>query len=836
MNFLKPLDDITPSDLSLVGGKAFNCARLKQAGFPVPDGVAVAAETKESAAALAELHAWLNTLPQDSLFAVRSSAADEDSAGHSFAGIHVTKLNVSRAGIESAARACWASVESPQALAYRRAVGLPADYLRTGLLVQRMVQPVVSGVAFTANPVTGAQDELVISASWGLGEALVGGYVEPDEFRVRKSDTTMLSARVGSKRYRVASPGGISRLVETAEHERAKPSLSEVQVRELSALLLRVEKHFNAPQDVEWCSDGAKFWVLQSRPVTGTARPPAEIEWTRANLREVLPDLASPQVLSVVEHFLNRGMRKYYGQLLAPERERGPMAKVFFGRSYFNLSQFRHVSKLSGMPPASFLRAIGHQAEIKPDDEVTSFPSLREFLRALPDMFRLAWLQVTLGALLRRELARMQEELGSVARWDPEAFLSEPAFEMWNERPTEQLQVVLALGGVVLYESTLRKVCEKVGFPYDRLLHAYVAAGEKSVSAQQAFDLLRLANQARGEERVRNYFLTGPQGFEKFREDLRATEFLKEFEAFLESYGHRGIYESDWALPRYSEDPSPLLFAIRKHVQAPECPTPESLRTEQDRHARDVWDEFEAKLSRWQRLTRAIPALWLLRKIKQRYMWRELLRSEMVRAGSAARRWHLRLAERFVERGWIEQPEDYFFLTLEEAARGLREADFAGTFRTLIAQRKTQYALWRELEMPALMRESELPVLMRRAMASRPETEVTVLHGLCVSPGYAKGEVVVIREPSEFARMKRGAILVAPATDPAWTPLFTLASGLIVEVGGTLSHASTVAREYGLPALANLKDATKLFRDGDHVQLDATNGVVRLITRPRAPK
>lgn len=834
MSFVKPLDDVTPSDLPLVGGKAYNCARLKQAGFPVPDGVAVSSEAKTSAASFDELHGWLEGLPKEALFAVRSSAADEDSAGHSFAGLHETKLNVSPDGIDGAVRACWASMESPQALAYRRAVGLPTDYLRTGLLVQRMVQPVVSGVAFTANPVTGAQDELVITASWGLGEALVGGYVEPDEFHVRKSDTAILSVHLGSKRYRVASERGVSRLIETVEHERAKSSLTEEQVRELSALLLRVEKHFNAPQDVEWCYDGEKFWVLQSRPVTGTARPPAEIEWTRANLREVLPDLASPQVLSVVEHMLNRGMRKYYGQLLAPERELGPMAKVFFGRSYFNLSQFRHVSKLSGTPTASFLRAIGHQAEIKPDDEVTSFPALREFLRALPDMFRLAWLQVRVGALLRRELAGIQEELDYLARLDLERFSSELANEMWDERPTEHLQVVLALGGVVLYESTLRKICEKVGFPYERLLHAYVAAGEKSVSAQQAFDLLRLANQARGEERVRNYFLNDPQGFEKFREDLRATEFLKEFEAFLDHYGHRGIYESDWALPRYSEDPSPLLFAIREHVQAPECPTPESLRTDQDRHARDVWDEFKAKLSGWQRLTRALPARWLLRKIKQRYMWRELLRSEMVRAGSAARRWQLRLAERFVQRGWIEQPQDHFFLTLEEAARGLREADFAGTFRTLVAQRKAQYAFWRQLEMPALMREYELPVLMRRAMASRPETEVTALRGLCVSPGYAEGEVAVIRAPTEFARMKRGAILVAPATDPAWTPLFTLASGLIVEVGGTLSHASTVAREYGLPALANLKDATKLFRDGDHVQLDATNGVVRLITRPRA--
>ncbi|HEX8143484.1 MAG TPA: PEP/pyruvate-binding domain-containing protein [Pyrinomonadaceae bacterium] len=843
MGLIKTLDQITSADAPLAGGKAYNCARLKQAGFPVPDGfVLLAGATRDEEVSPVELEEALRRLPHVTLFAVRSSATDEDSAGHSFAGIHETKLNVTRRGLIEAIGACRASVASPQALAYRRTQGLSTDDMQTGVLVQAMIGPIASGVAFTVNPVMGASDEMVISASWGLGEALVGGHVEPDEFRLRKQDGALLSSRIGDKLYRVTSEEGVSGLVETGEDERGRPSLDAEQLRELAALLKRIEEHYGSPQDVEWCHDGAQFWIVQSRPVTAAQTPAQtlrDIEWTRANVREVLPDMPSPQVLYALCDILDRGMRAYYGNMVAPEALLGPMIEAFYGRPYFNLTQFRHICRMTGSDAASVMRSMGHEGEIKPEDEVATRPPLGDMLRVLPDMLRVGRMQLTLGSLVRRAHAEVEEDMAFIGAHDPHAMSDEEmaAFlQRWNEMAAERLAVIFALAGVLIYETELQKICRRVGFPYTRLVHTHLAIGEKSVSAQQGLDLLELSNRARREERAREYFRRSTDGLEGFREALRGTEFLNGFELFLQRYGHRGNYESDWALPRYSEDQTPLLFAIRSHVQAPESQTPEAIIARQEREASEAWQEFEGKLSRWQRLHLRPRVRWLLKRTKQMYVWRELCRSEMMRPPSAVRGWLLVMAERFVERGWIEERDDYFFLTREEIAEGIADTEKAARFRSIIAGRKADLEMWRHLDMPLLMRESELPSLLRRnaSLSATARAVVGELRGLCVSAGCVEGEVLVMRDASEFARMRRGAILVAPATDPSWTPLFTLASGVIVEVGGTLSHASTVAREYGLPALANLKNATRLLQDGDRVRLDATNGVVRLIERKQS--
>src|SRR5262249_9108904 len=185
---ITPLDQITLEDESCSGGKAYNCARLKQAGFRVPDGIVVLATATDVEGAAVSEHAWFDALPADTLFAVRSSGIGEDSAGQSFAGIHQTLLDVARADLPSAVMICRASALSPQALEYRRAKGLPVDAIQMGVLIQRMVHPIAAGVAFTINPVSGAGSELVINSSWGVGEALVSGQVDPDEFVVRKRD------------------------------------------------------------------------------------------------------------------------------------------------------------------------------------------------------------------------------------------------------------------------------------------------------------------------------------------------------------------------------------------------------------------------------------------------------------------------------------------------------------------------------------------------------------------------------------------------------------------------------------------------------------------------
>lgn len=832
MRFLVSLDHITPADASRVGGKAYNCAWLKQIGFPVPEGAAVVAEAMGSAAALAELDAWLSQLPADALLAVRSSAADEDSAGHSFAGIHESRLNVPRNVVAEAVRSCWISVQSARALAYRRAVGLPTGDVRAGVLIQEMVQPVVSGVAFTVDPVTGAREELVIIASWGLGEAVVSGLVEPDEFHVRKSDCALLQQQLGGKQYRVLAEQGVSRLVQTREDERAKLSLSEEQLRELAGLLIRLEQHFGTPQDVEWCHDGANFWILQSRPVTGAAPPRGpDIEWTRANFREVLPDLPSPQFVEMVRGLLNRMEPAFYGKLLGPP-ELGPMVKIFYGRPYFNVSRMRYVCFISGMPAALFMRTVGHAGEVTAEDEARPRPPLREFLPALPDLLWAASRQLRLGHRVRRQLGETARLVALVKARDPkelsDAELS-AALDLWLQAHPRWLFVVLSLAGIGLYEDILERLCAQVGFPSETLLRPHQAAPPHSVSTQQAFDLLALARSTRSETRAREFFLRPSPAFDRWREELRGTGFLPQFEAYLDNYGHRGHYESDWSLPRFREDPAPLLFAIQQHVRAPSVSDPEAIAAGQAHAASQAWSGFIAHLTSWQRLTIAPRVRWLLRRIKQMYVWREVVRSEMMKLTAELRAWFLVMAERFHGRGWIDERDDFFFLLLDEVRSALHDPSVVAALRERAAARKQEQEAWRALEMPLLMRESELPRLLRRTAASSDAHGE--LRGFCISPGYAAGEVVVISSPDEFCRMRPGAILVAPATDPAWTPLFTLAAGVIVEVGGTLSHAATVAREYGLPALANVKDATHRLKDGDRVWLDATAGFVEVRTR-----
>jgi rifampicin phosphotransferase len=820
------LDAITPGDRVRVGGKAFNCARLKQAGFPVPDGVVMSADATDAEIEAPAGVPWLDTVPAGTRFAVRSSGIGEDSAGHSFAGLHETRLNVDRHQLVEAVLACRRSGASDQARAYRQARQLGGDEVRIAVLVQRMVPSVTSGVAFTINPITGA-DELVINAAPGLGEALVSGLIDPDEFRMSKRDGTVLSSRPGSSG--TGTPG--------------VSTLSASQLATLGALLARIERHYGSPQDVEWCHDGGQFWIVQSRPVTtliaGNLDPPtqisepaslnpdSDIEWTRANLAEVLPDQVSPQALSVYVDLLNDGERQFFGRIMAPESELGPMVKAFHGRLYFNLSQLRHVTKIAGARPADTLRSLGHSEAIRPEDEIATRPPLRDFLRALPDFLRLALYDLRAERIFHEHQAHTEDILTRLNAADPTT-LPDPeiwaTFQWWLAAAPRTLKAVFVMSSVQFREDFLRNASGAAGFSYDRLVYPQLAAGQRSVSTQQAVDLVALAGVARHEAVAVRYLQANDGTFTDFRAALAGTMFLDRFERFLERYGHRGRYESDWALPRLHENPAPALFAIRAHLQG-KPQDAKAVAERQEADAAAAWRAFERRLTTWQKWTLLPRVRATVVRLKKQYVWREHVRSDLTRVVSRIRAWHLVLADRFVARGWIDERDDYFLLAIDEVKRAANDAAEGPGLRAIAARRAAELAAERDLQMPMLMRESELPALL---LAGHGDTggDGDELTGLCVSPGSVEGEVVVMRDPSEFAAMKRGAILVAPATDPSWTPLFTLAAGVIVEVGGMLSHASTIAREYGLPALANVKNATRILKNGDHVRLDASGGRV----------
>jgi rifampicin phosphotransferase len=813
------LDGLTAGQEPLAGAKAYNCARLKQAGFRVPDGLVVlSAANKHEIANLAE-HPWFKVVPADEKFAVRSSGIGEDSEGESFAGIHQTLLNVAREDVAAAVRACRESALSGQALEYRRAKGIPTDDVRMAVLIQRMLQPRVAGVAFTINPLSGNTDEIVINASWGLGEALVSGQVDPDEFAVSKRSGMVLHSLIGAKNGMNATTA----------------SLTPVQLRELVAVLKSVEEHYGTPQDVEWCHDGSAFWIVQSRPVTTRWAVRGDIEWTRANIAEVLPDLTCPQALAAFEDILNRAERQALGRLIAPDAELGPMLKSFCGRLHFNLSQLRHMCRMTGVPAASLLRSMGHPAAIGPEDELAKRPPLA-VLACIPDLLRIVTRHLTAARVVRRHQSRTREYLTRIFAIDPKRL---PDLELWSELDlwlhdsADFMQTVLLLGGVMFHEEPVRKACAKAAYPFEKLLYSQLAAGERSVSAQQAYDLVALAEVARNEPQVSD-LLRQPElpEWPRLREALSGSAFLRDFKIFLQKYGHRGQYEYDWSLPRYAEDPTPLLHAVRAHLQPGAGMESSNSAEAAERQARETLAEFEQRLSPWQKRILLPSVKRSLRMAKSYYIWREQVRSDLVRITGIVRAWHLVMAQRFVERGWIQRQDDYFLLLLPEIAAVLVGQQPATSLNGIASRRKAELDRFRALEMPLLMRHSELPQLIRAARMRGAAEDYTELTGQPVSSGCVEAEVVVVRAPGDFGNMKRGAILVAPATDPSWTPLFTLASGVIVEVGGILSHASTIAREYGLPAIANVRHATRRLRTGERVRLDAVTGVIERLEVP----
>jgi pyruvate,water dikinase len=734
----RPLDELKPEDASRFGGKAVQCGVLLQAGFPVPEGIGIAFDSDEMPRLPDKARAWIDARPA-MRFAVRSSAADEDGAGNSFAGIHESVLDVGAGEIDDAIAACVASMSSDRAHTYRAARGLEQSR-GAAVLIQRMIEPLRAGVAFTADPISGDRDTIVINAAAGRGEAVVSGTVTPEEVRVRKSDA----------------------------------------MDPLATLMLRVEQHYGAPQDIEWCDDGATIWIVQSRPITSMPEHD-DIEWSRANLREVLPDLPAQGVAEMLQDMISTAYARYFGALLDPKL--GPLERIICGRPYFNITQFRRIAKITGQAEAAMLRSIGHAGDFTPDEEKPSKLRLRQLLPVARPLLYTAWCQVRIRKHVPKRVAELRAmhdryRAMAVGTATDEELLQR--LRDWRDASYEYIFPSFMLAGVMSFERMARDLCVKRGVDGDRLLQAWLSAGERSVSSQQAMDLLRVA---RGEMTL---------------------------ETFLDRYAHRGIYESDWSLPRLAEDPTPVLEVVRAHQAAGDIPDPEELARKQQ----DAWDRLRAEVKPGRRLE------WLLRRIKWMYLWRERYRSELVRVIAVLRAWHLELARRFIAHGWIDDTDQYFALTLDELARD------PATYRPIASAKLRQREAWAKIEMPLLLRGGQAILPVQR---DDGQTGVPVLHGLCVSPGVVEAPVAVLLHPSEISRFPRGAILVAPATDPSWTPLFTLASGVIVEIGGTLSHAATVAREMGLPALANVRDATKILKDGMRVRLDASNGYAAIV-------
>ncbi|MEV0229480.1 PEP/pyruvate-binding domain-containing protein [Nonomuraea sp. NPDC050786] len=857
MNTALDFAEIDAGMLAEVGGKAANLGELTRAGLPVPPGrvltteayrqVAQGLETSgDDLAERARRHLLEAPVPaavheaivksyaelgDDVPVAVRSSATAEDLPFASFAGQQDTFLNVVGAdAVVDAVRRCWASLWTDRAVAYRESNGIDHATVRLAVVIQVMVDSQVAGVMFTANPVTGRRREAVIDANPGLGEAVVSGAVNPDRFVVHGGE--ILERHAGDKRLTIRSlPGGGTERVETAHEELC---LTDDQVRALADLGARVEEHYGAPQDTEWAVDEhGKIWLTQARPITTLYPLP---EQSRPGLRvyfsvNVVQGVMGPITPMGISAFrlLSAGGARAFGYGPADRLDGAAFVAESGGRVWFDLTTaVRSRFGRALLPRALTLgeaRAVPLFEQLMRDPRLSpAYTSPRPVLRAIGRFARgiHAPSRVLLALTSPRRALEYTARLGT----ELDRRLVPPASATPEQRLDHAERLLAGLFPVML--SIMPIVITGYG------LFA-LAAKLSGVPLNDMQDILRsVPHNPTTEMDLELWDLATRVEPEPFKERpvaelvrlYQAGELppvaQREIAAFLDKYGHRGVAEIDLGVPRWSEEPAHILGVLANYLRMDGGAdlAPSALFAKGAEEARSAGAQVVSAARRkgwW----RAPVVRFGLRRTREFAGLRELPKFYLVKTLAGVRRSMLVVGERLVELGVLDSASDVFFLSFREA----RAALGGGDLRAAVAERRASYEQEsRRRHVPrVLLSDGTEPEALASAAAA--STAGGALTGTAASAGTVTGVARVVLDPIG-AHLEPGEILVCPSTDPGWTPLFLTAGGLVMEMGGAMSHGAVVAREYGIPAVVGVPDATHSITTGQQIEVNGAAGTV----------
>lgn len=857
-NYVLPLSD-HQATIETVGGKGWSLAKMLQAGFPIPDGFHITTEayrqfiaannlqTKilaalkdvdlslpaslETASATiggifanakipADIAAGITTaynelncqssIANGKSVAVRSSATAEDLPEASFAGQQETFLNVrGEEDLLDAVKKCWASLWTARAIAYRIKNNIDQNTVASAVTVQEMVEAESSGIIFTANPINGHRDEMVINAAWGLGEVIVGGLVSPDSIVVDR-----ISSRV--KKMHVAEKTVITVLTEKGTKEipledarRKSRVMNEAQVIELVNIARRIEFFYGSPQDIEWCHANGKFYIVQSRPIT--ALPPKPVQWdlprpkmmmARSSLCEHLPNAVSPLFGTLGLRSVNKATAELSDLLKFDALEAEYQYRILNGYVYFGFLMtakmlwailkvtFSSMSMMYTRPKERWLEARAKFANIIAEwdgKQVQDLPPsvLLDGVRSLLYAAGKFYTVIQAGTL-------------------PSASSSE-----------------LIFSGV--YNMIRRKDEPKP----DHLLF-----GLDSVALRAEKSLFDLGMWIREHPALRDLTLHNPT--EKLVAALQAgshpeampaqewDEFKSRLEKHSDEFGHTA-FEFDFMNPTPAETPDLILDSIKMFV--------EGKGSDPYARQREVTEQREQTLQKIRNRFKLIPNKWFDKALN----WaletgpvREDSLADMGMGHTTIRRMLGELGKRFVANSALENAEDIYWLVEDEVDKLvflLELKEKLPSYSSTVSARKAEWRAQMKLVPPAL-----LPAKSRWAKLLPWSRENTgdFIKGLGASAGKVTATARVVFAPEDFDRMKPGDVLVAVTTTPAWTPLFTMASAVVTDIGGPLSHSSIVAREYGIPAVLATGNGTRRIHDGQTVTVDGSMGIVSL--------
>ena len=885
-----PLDSPL-AQLDNTGGKGANLSKLIQAGFPVPPGFVITTAAYLEFVAENSLSGTIYELtanidPQDNKrlenisrqiraafevgnlspeireqiqivyenienrsVALRSSATAEDLPGLSFAGQQDTFLNINgEADLLEAVVGCWSSLWTARAISYRLRNQIPSDDVALAVVVQEMVPCSSSGVLFTANPLTGSRSEMVINATFGLGEMLVSGQVEPDHYLVDTQHKQVIERKVGSKSVAMYAKedGGFSTLDIAADD---KQVLSDDKIFELAELGMQVHDLFGFAQDIEWGIASDQIYLLQSRPIT-TLFPMPEQD-PNSHLKVYFSFAAIQGILEPITPLGQDAIRWLFagGASLFEldfSNETQPLILVAGERLWVNISNAlqnplgsRIIRRFMSVADPGVVNILGDLVN-DPNSGINQgqlrLSTLHRFLRfAGPFLKQVYGFVRSPGGKAVQIHENSQAELSRVKK----KYAHRPGvprdlqetLNLFLEIRTGFTYAVphiatAAAGGIIPF-FLLNKLTQHLTGS-NQLALEITRGLPNNVTTEMDLDLWGIAKRIRSDKLTHEHFRT--IAVKQLTEEYSAGELpiiaQAAIEEFLGKYGMRGLGEIDIGRVRWREDPTYIIEIILNYLQIDDpALAPDVIFQNGERVAEAAVKEIQA-IARSTFGGRFKAALIGYLAVRERALagLRESPKFHIIQLMGIIRQGLLESGQQLVADGKLDQTDDLFYLYLAELDQVVRHDD--RDWRTLITQRRASYQY--ELKRKQLPR-----LLLSDGRAfyeglTSDDYQSGKLIGSPVSPGVIEGIVRVVMDPLN-PDLKPGEIIVCPGTDPAWTPLFLTAGGLIMEVGGMMTHGAIVAREYGIPAVVGVDQATIVLQTGQRIQLNGTTGEILLL-------
>lgn len=869
-SFVLGFQDVDKTKLALVGGKGANLGELSRiAGVLVPEGFCITTEAfkrvidassslhekldqlaqlkleerKKIAELSAEIHRLIEeiTIPQEiddaissflsqlgekDAYAIRSSATAEDLPTAAFAGQQDTFLNcIGKQAILRHVSKCWASLFSERAITYRLQNGFDHRKVYLAVVVQKMVFAQAAGIMFTADPVTGNRKVAEIDASFGLGEAVVAGLVNADHYKVgegRSIDKTISTKTLA-----------VSALKDGGTHEETiapelqnRQTLTDAQILQLERTGRKIEAHYGSPQDIEWCLVDDTFYIVQSRPITTLFPIPAANDsenhvYVSVGHQQMMTDAMRPLGISVWQLTAARPMFTAGGRLFVDISNElsSPVRRDFFVNVLGKSDPLLRDALQSLLKRGDFIKSA--PVETQEASAAKSAPAAPPaHFQALTDYDPSVVAELIQRS--QRSLAELKQAIQTKSGLEAVDFILEDIQKLKKSISDPQsFGVIMTAMNAASWinEKMLEWLGEKNAA--DTLSQSV----PNNVTSEMGLALMDVADVIRPYPEVIDY-LHHLQGDDFGAEMVRlhgGTQTKNAIDAYLDKYGMRCAGEIDITKTRWSEKPTilvPLILSNIKNLatnaskQRFEQGRQEALKKEEELLAR-LWQlaDGEQKANETKRM------IQLVRNLAG---YREYPKYDIVSRYFVYKQALLKEAAALVHAGVIQDKEDIYYLTFEELRQVVAsyEVDYQ-----IIRQRKDEYSAYEKLTPPRLLTSDGE---MIRGEYKREDLPTGAIAGLAVSSGTIEGRARVLVK-MEDAELEEGDILVTTFTDPSWTPLFVCIKGLVTEVGGLMTHGAVIAREYGLPAVVGVQNATRRIKDGQRIRVNGTDGYIEIL-------